>query len=54
MPVTPPELSLISYALVRPVVAYMNTNYTSIPLNFDVYLDKVPFLPFASVITSFA
>jgi hypothetical protein len=41
MPVTPPELSLISYALVRPVVAYMNTNYTSVPLNFDVFIDKV-------------
>jgi distribution and morphology protein 31 len=43
VPLTPPELGFLNAALVRPVVAYMNTNYTQIPFDFTVVLDKQNF-----------
>jgi len=36
IPINPPELSYLNNALVIPIIAYMNTNYTTIPLNFDI------------------
>jgi len=36
VPVNAPEISYLVNALTRPIVAYMNTNYTKIPLNFTI------------------
>jgi distribution and morphology protein 31 len=43
IPIGTDQLTLIKKALVIPVVAYMNTNYTSIPLNFEVHVPKEQF-----------
>jgi len=36
VPINPEDISYMTNALIRPVVAYMNTNYTSIPFQFPV------------------
>ena len=38
VPVSSPDLTYIQSASVRPVVAFMNTNYTEIPLNLKMNL----------------
>jgi len=38
VPMKPPELSYMTSALIRPIVAYMNSNHTSIPLSFEFEL----------------
>ncbi|KAL6621642.1 hypothetical protein U3516DRAFT_542182 [Neocallimastix sp. 'constans'] len=38
VPIKPPELSYMTSALIRPVVAFMNSNHTSIPLSFEFEL----------------
>jgi distribution and morphology protein 31 len=43
VPLKPKELTYLSSALVHPVVAYMNANYTSIPLEFSLKIPKVEF-----------
>ena len=41
VPIKPPELSYMTSALIRPVVAFMNSNHTSIPLSFEFELPMV-------------
>jgi distribution and morphology protein 31 len=43
IPMSTDQLTLINKALVIPVVAYMNTNYTCIPLAFPVHVAKDQF-----------
>ena len=43
IPISTNQLTLINRALVIPVVAYMNTNYTCIPLAFPVHMSKEQF-----------
>ena len=43
IPITTDQLTLINRALVIPVVAYMNTNYTCIPLAFPVHVPREQF-----------
>jgi len=38
VPIRPPELNYMTSALIRPVVAFMNSNHTSIPLSFEFEL----------------
>jgi len=38
VPIKPPELSYMTSALIRPIVAFMNSNHTSIPLSFEFEL----------------
>lgn len=43
IPITTDQLTLINRALVIPVIAYMNTNYTCIPLAFPVHVPREQF-----------
>lgn len=43
IPLTTDQLTLINRALVIPVIAYMNTNYTCIPLAFPVHVPREQF-----------
>jgi distribution and morphology protein 31 len=38
VPIRPPELNYMTSALIRPIVAFMNSNHTSIPLSFEFEL----------------
>ncbi|OUM63390.1 hypothetical protein PIROE2DRAFT_10111, partial [Piromyces sp. E2] len=38
VPIKPPELNYMTSALIRPIVAFMNSNHTSIPLSFEFEL----------------
>jgi len=38
VPIKPPQLSYMTSALIRPIVAFMNSNHTSIPLSFEFEL----------------
>lgn len=35
------DISYLNAALAQPIVAFMNTNYTCIPLKFDIDVKKV-------------
>ena len=41
VPIRPPELNYMTSALIRPIVAFMNSNHTSIPLSFEFELPMV-------------
>lgn len=43
IPISSDHMTLINRALVTPVVAYMNTNYTCIPLAFPVHVPREQF-----------
>ena len=41
VPLSDPEVSYLNNALVRPIVAYLNTNYVSIPIQYQATLYMV-------------
>jgi distribution and morphology protein 31 len=41
VPIITPELGYMSNALIRPVVGYMNSNKTLIPLSMSAQMDMV-------------